>query len=274
MKSHADVWQRLYNGALEREKKIFDREKRLHHTIFAHPTTSNRVRDTSKSNGASQRGCTPRYIQLYADAMCKIKINNESRKAKALQAVRVANNSIDNINPTTNACCNRLYDLSQSKRTIGKIRRNEIEKRSNVNNSTIHYPLNSSKKKASRQSESPYKIRYAKPIHEKNACELQAGRERDNILSGKVMTTTSTSSLPKKIGRHVSGGSLKKNQSLQKEKREHKSEIKANSRTLDHIKKSSAYLSSRVLDLYESGKQKIRMERNSSASSRVSTIIR
>lgn len=271
-KTHADVWQRLYNGALEREKKIYEREKSLHVTAFACPTLK---RDKSS---------TPRYIMLYAVAMRKIKINNEFRKAKALNAVKESNRSIKT-NHSTNERCNMLYDLSHEKHMIGKKRRESIcRKNAIANNLKNMYRLNTPKKKASHQCTSINKSQYPKyalsysrlsPIYEEYV------RERDKNMHRKLSPDITHSALMSNADHSVLNDASKRYQRRREKSRErnYKSETrKGKSNALNHPKykvpNSNVGLSSRILYLYESGKQKIRMKRDPRALCRISTTTR
>jgi len=268
-KSHIDVWQRLYKGALEREKKIFDREKRLHATIYSHPVL-NTVHYISKSDRKHLKGLTtPRYVQLYAAAMRKIKVNNESRKVKALNAVNELNKR-SHIRPTTSVRCNMLYDLSQEKQIIGKMRREKIyQKRALGNNPTKVRPHDRSKQARGKRKPVNKRLLRFPPVLKEDVRTLS---EQNKKMSAKAITVVSRSALTKNTDFNVLREPTKNNRFPQKEKI-HQSKASTNN-TCSRVKskvlnQSEGYdkdpavgLSSRISYLYESGKQKIRLKRS------------
>ena len=213
-KNTTNVWQRLYDAALIKNKNIRDKELRHHDTAFTRPaaTTPSKIHNTCKRNDKCRAIFTDKCLQLYDEAMRKIKETNRIRKIQ--ENNEISQEAYDKTHPATTACCNRLYNLSQTKRMKGKQSRetfkgndkslkvsNKIQPTTNARCNSL-YDLSKtkqivgkrrredimrkSKKRAMRPS---YKNNRTKPINEKKATR-------------KYINATSISTPPKRSTSH------------------------------------------------------------------------
>ncbi len=115
--------QRLYQNALDTQKKIEDKAKersKIHKPTLNLATRGRRSREPSPKPGTP-----PRYIQLYKAAKQRKEAEDVAEFEEKLDFDSV--NQRD-VTPTRNASCERLYSLSAQKQQEGKERRMEIMK--------------------------------------------------------------------------------------------------------------------------------------------------
>mmetsp|Transcript_6367 Transcript_6367/g.7885 ORF Transcript_6367/g.7885 Transcript_6367/m.7885 type:complete len:224 (+) Transcript_6367:95-766(+) len=110
--------QRLYQNALDTQKKIEEKSKERNNVPL--PTLTLATRGRRSREASPVPGQPPRYVQLYEKSKTKITSEAEKESPVVVQT--------RDVSPAQKESCERLYSLSAQKQQEGKERREEILK--------------------------------------------------------------------------------------------------------------------------------------------------